>query len=84
MDKLEPYRTIIPTLLQDYAQFGNTNDAVEIQVLADIALQRPRHRPNQTSLHRQPPHHGNHPPNARNRRPPNRKVGSTDKSIRRQ
>lgn len=35
MDKLETYRTIIQKLLQDYAQFGNTDDAVEIQVLAD-------------------------------------------------
>jgi len=37
MKKLENYRTIIQNLLQDYAQFGDTDDAVEIQLLTDTA-----------------------------------------------
>lgn len=35
MSKLANYQVIIQNLLQDYAQFGNMDDAVEIQVIAD-------------------------------------------------
>lgn len=35
MDKLENYRTIIQQLLEDYAQFGSGDEAVEIQLLTD-------------------------------------------------
>jgi hypothetical protein len=35
MDKLETYRNIIQQLLEEYAQFGSGDEAVEIQLLAD-------------------------------------------------
>ena len=37
MDKLENYRSLIQQLLDDYAQFGSGDEAVEIQLLTDTA-----------------------------------------------
>jgi hypothetical protein len=35
VDTLETYRNIIQQLLEEYAQFGSGDEAVEIQLLAD-------------------------------------------------